>query len=123
MAALGGYRMIQSSCLHLEAIVGLRMGGKHLDAAANAIERSSEIARALGAVPALFLVRATRAEIRQALTLGGAETDPQSGQGATRGGHNLDLRVVEAAAGPTQSTNLSEQEAPPATRTNRLRDR
>lgn len=63
IAGSAGYRMIHASALHLQAMVCLRAGGGQLDAGLEAAGRSTEILRAIGAVPSLPAVQETLAQL------------------------------------------------------------
>jgi class 3 adenylate cyclase/tetratricopeptide (TPR) repeat protein len=65
IAAAGGYRMIHSSALHLQAMVHLHRGDGHLHAGLQAAERSIEIAQTLGAAPVLAKILATHSKLRE----------------------------------------------------------
>jgi tetratricopeptide (TPR) repeat protein len=65
VAASGGYRMIHSSALHLQAMVHLRRGGGNLRAGLEAAEQSIAIAQSIGAAPALAIVLATHSQLRE----------------------------------------------------------
>ena len=67
VAASGGYRMIQASALHLQAMVHLRQGSDG-GAGRLAAEQAIAIAQALGARPALARMSVTRESIERVRT-------------------------------------------------------
>jgi tetratricopeptide (TPR) repeat protein len=109
MAQSSGYHMIEASALHLQAMVCLRRGESR-NAGVAAAERSIEIARSIGAVPALAAMEETLAALR-------ARPDgPSRRLGTARGPDGAVIRPLVTTSIPPNSDPDPVLPNPPANR-------